>query len=216
MHGTHTTADTLFVSGGRNTSELLTEVWSLQIIETITNTTSSSGDTITVSSPVWTRQSEMDLEFPRCAHGSCFVQNKLCAFGGFTGDGISNEIIVCNINSNESSNCGNSGNHSSITVLNTSNSNSNSNISSGRWVSVIANKEIDTRFGACMCSVSLNMLTAISNSTKYSPLFCNNSKTRINEADNSSDRSMEKFGILLFGGVSMEKDYSDVLCLLLN
>lgn len=93
MHGSCAFQGALYVSGGRNEGQLLTDVWKLTALE--------AGDSSDPSLQ-WTRLLELELPLGRCAHGGALVvidsQPFMCIFGGFTSNGeISEQLLAVSL-----------------------------------------------------------------------------------------------------------------------
>lgn len=83
----------LVIAGGRSADAVLSDVWMLQSRER--GAESSDSD----CPFVWRRLLSMELPHPRCAHTTAVVPDSglVLIYGGFTGMGISDDIIVAKV-----------------------------------------------------------------------------------------------------------------------
>jgi hypothetical protein len=88
----------LVISGGRSIESVLSDVWILEPAPTAEASLSSSSPPF-----MWRQLSHLELPHPRCAHSGSILPPLLLhspamlLFGGFTGLGISEDIIVCEL-----------------------------------------------------------------------------------------------------------------------
>jgi len=133
----------------------------------------------------WTRVPALELPHPRCAHTSVVSSGDLILFGGFTGQGISEDLIIAK-SVNEilaASSSSKSSSNSSGSEKELSSSELLSQPCSDHWVCLDTSRAIDGRFAHAMATVSLSVV---------------------------KKEDTGKSGILIFGGINASQDFSDM------
>eukprot|EP01038_Epipyxis_sp_PR26KG_P013494 gene13494-18105_t len=209
LHGSSYDKSRLIISGGRDESgQILSDVWELTISNNsdknnaneetnnllLSSERSQEANFYTQATPLfqWKRFNMLELHIPRCTHTQILCENQLILFGGFTGDGqVSGELIEVSLNEI---------NNQTVT-----------NPLETIWTVQKLSKHIIPRFGHCMCLISKDMVVNLINNSKYSPLFRTEITSKINDmiVDNGINGKLNG-GMVLFGGVCIEKDFNDV------
>lgn len=141
----------------------------------------------------WIKLHDQELEVSRCAHAAAVINVPtsgsnplLCLFGGFTGNGeISSKMSI-------------------ISLLPTGVDNGRAGddkLKSPVWMEATLSKELTGRFGLCACSFSYQRVNSVFKSVVEESV--------ISERELSEEVVV---GFVIFGGVSAEKDFSD-LCI---
>jgi hypothetical protein len=134
--------------------------------------------------------------------------------GGFSGDGISDTVMVINLHSDLT------GSRSAI------GDEVGSAINSCQWTSIDLYVRLEGRFGSAVCCLSRRTCHQLVNNPKYASVFNAALKSRVNEPiieSTSIEREATRgkwsdsspVAALIFGGVCIEKDFGDLHLLLL-
>ena len=128
----------------------------------------------------WSRVDALELPHPRCAHTAVVSDGDLILFGGFTGQGISEDLIIAKnlaeIFASPSSTL-------SENETETTPSDMLSKPISAHWMCLEISRPIDGRFAHCMSAVALSIV-------------------KKEETDDN--------GIIIFGGINATQDFNDV------
>ena len=133
--------------------------------------------------------------------------------GGFSGDGISDTVMVINL-------------HSDLTGSRASSAEVGSAINSCQWTSIDLDARLEGRFGSAVCCLSRRTCHQLVNNPKYASVFNAALKSRINvsilestsierDATRGKWSDSSPVAALIFGGVCIEKDFGDLHLLLL-
>lgn len=147
MHSTSSFNGSMVITGGRNSEgTILSDVWILSIrpndiiekeeldIEKTCEENKNNDNTNTLFPLKWIKRNDWTLSSSRCAHGAAIINNKLCVYGGFTGEGVAGDLST-----------------KVISDLPSSVSN---------WISETSKDSTGPRFGFALCQVSnIEMLT---------------------------------------------------------
>lgn len=185
MHSTCCYHGRMYIAGGRNETEVLSDIWCLG------SSTASSAEGEGSTCPLlWTKLEGFSLDTPRCAHGGAIIPFPsdiagepdivaMCLFGGFTGAGVSADLIMADI--------------TPVTSSTTSVSSTTRSICP--WKTVNVKGEMPPRFGLAMC-VAPNWVNA-------------NTTTSSTGVAAVADSSVTRPGLVIFGGVNAERDLND-------
>mgnify|MGYP003385945907 FL=1 len=157
--------------------------------------TQSTLDTGGVQRPhplAWTRVHALELPHPRCAHSAVVSAGDFILFGGFTGQGISEDLIIARdvkeIILPSSSSSVSSDAAPSTVIPNDEKELSPSELLSqpisAHWMCLETSRAIDGRFAHSMATISLNLV--------------------------KKDESADKTGIVIFGGINATQDFNDM------
>jgi hypothetical protein len=110
MHSTCSYNGSMVITGGRNgEGTILSDVWTLIIrqndiiekeeldIEKQSEKEENNDNINTLFPLQWIKRNDWTLSSSRCAHGAAIVGNKLCVYGGFTGEGIAGDLSTKSI-----------------------------------------------------------------------------------------------------------------------
>lgn len=146
MHGTShlSTPDNEFTSmiitGGRFVDTVLDDAWEL----IATSVDASSSEAAAADPLEWRYRPDLMLDIPRCSHGACIIPSRqgylLCMTGGFSGDGLSNELSFLAFTEASSENSGSA-----------PSSSSSSSSSRALWQSCKLASLENGRFGLASC-----------------------------------------------------------------
>ena len=226
MHATCSSPyGSIIISGGRNEKgTVLDDVWELHSTvfspQTASSTSpSSSGIQATCGTILkWRKRFDLTLDVPRCAHGAAVMCGfspdynipHLCIIGGFTG--------ITGINSMPDG----------LRFISIGNNNISENIEErvANWSAEKGMKTVGPRFGVSVCNATTWVMSWLPSPTsQYSPTSIDDGHLRESLDIRSSEISPGDAGVieeddiaaiaafqgmLLFGGVNVERDYSDV------
>lgn len=148
VYSNSSTSSSLVIVGGRTIDSILSDVWILNGRAVVQNSNEESTETKLEPEVIfeWQQLLQYELPHPRCAHTSWILSSgqsseignndnnnndnnfEMIIFGGFTGQGISDDIIRCVLNSN-------------FTISS----------SSPSWIPLETSQTIPGRFGHVMC-----------------------------------------------------------------
>ena len=201
MHGTssRTTSDneyaSMIITGGRFMETVLDDAWELvPASTTVADSTTTTTPAAESTEPLeWRHRPDLMLDIPRCSHGSCVIPSGqgylLCLTGGFSGDGLSNELSYLAF-----SEAVNGESTAAAPVAAPSSSSSSSSSSSkALWQSTKLASLEGGRFGVASC-VAPDWLA----------------HTVLDKAEESYTGSSP---LCLFGGINQQKDFKDVILL---
>lgn len=168
MHSTCCHNGRMYIAGGRSETEVLSDVWCLGPIPASPDSSTSCADATlsdgliqpSTACPLsWIKVSSLSLDAPRCAHGAAIVTLPsisattsdivsntttetnvvaMCLLGGFTGAGVSADLIIADM--------------SSVVASSTSSLSSDSSTTSPcRWRTANVKGSVPPRFGLAMC-----------------------------------------------------------------
>lgn len=151
-------------------------------------TTKSTGESASASTGArhplaWSRVSALELPHPRCAHTSVVSADDLILFGGFTGQGISEDLIIARSVSEILATSSSREASSNSIEKELSPSELLSQPCSDHWVCLDTSRAIDGRFAHAMANVSLSVV---------------------------KKEETDKSGILIFGGINATQDFNDM------
>lgn len=216
MHATCSTpSGSMIISGGRNESgAVLIDVWELHSSAALTPAPSSSSADSSPALLSWKKRSELTLNVPRCSHGAaviCLPQENIphyCVVGGFTGAtgpaAMPDGLVAIAMHSPEAP-------EKSTPV----------------WSKPQGLKTLGPRFGVSVCNSTswiADLPSAAPSPTKIpiddeaasgvlnGELHLDTCSTELRtECNHEEGLAAEEFtGILLFGGVNMDRDFADV------
>ncbi len=190
MHGTSCLSTTdndyasIIITGGRCVDTFLDDSWELMAAPIDTGASSQESTTDPL---VWRYRPDLMLDIPRCSHGGCIIRSahrySLCLIGGFSGDGLSNEISTLSFSASLSDSFGSA----------PSSSSSSSSSSRALWKSCKLASLENGRFGLASCVapdwLAHTVLDTTETSYSGSPPLC------------------------IFGGINQQKDFKDVVLL---
>lgn len=131
----------------------------------------------------WTRVPALELPHPRCAHTSVVSAGDLVLFGGFTGQGISEDLIIARNVSEILTISSSSEDSSNYSEKELSATELLSQPCSDHWLCLDTSRNIDGRFAHAMANVSLSVV---------------------------KKEETDKGGILIFGGINATQDFNDM------
>ena len=228
MHGTCCHDGVMLICGGRNDRGLLSDVWILEA------NNSSEGDAVMDRPPLaWRRRTDLELPRALCSHVATIIHassyfttslnfkhndnlvessnphynyDAFVITRGFSGDGISDAVIVIRL-------CDGLSVHQGSPIA----SEPSRSSSCTRWTTVDLVPQLEGRFGAAVCSLSRRTCQHVVNNPKYLPVFDAAFKSKINSdsIEPASSADSTPIAMLMFGGVCMEKDFGDLHLLIL-
>ena len=200
MHGTSgmSTSDneyaSMIITGGRFMETVLDDAWELMPATTVAAVDAAATETETETGSTepleWRHRPDLMLDIPRCSHGACVTSSSqghlLCLAGGFSGDGLSNELSYLAFSAASSE-------ESIISAAAAPSSSSSSSSSKMLWQSIKLASLEGGRFGVASC-VAPDWLA----------------HTVLDKAEEPYSGSPP---LCLFGGINQQKDFKDVILL---
>lgn len=212
MHSSVGCRNTMTITGGRNESGILRDSWSLELFgvdsgeqqqQQLTSSRFSivgiDGLTV-VASASWHRRRDLELSLGRCAHSGILIKNNLYVLGGFREDGmICDGMTAFNNESGQ--------NDKKVTSVSSSTGRSEIKLET-----MTGTESLGGRFSmaACLAPKWLigNVLSHVSAHPAPRTIFSTTTTAGIEMMDSC------KCGIVVFGGVTTERDYNDVWLLI--
>jgi len=157
----------------------------------------------------WKRCLDMELDIPRCAHGSAILATSpvnsessleyfMVLFGGFTGEGVSSDYSLYRL------------------PPSTTTSHQTSPQSGSVWTHPSCSNGPKGRFGLAMSSISAKLLKSLQQNKRYGPVFSSPARHCAESWDSATTEEQLHAGAVIFGGVSVEQDFGDIWLLMLS
>jgi len=225
MHSTCTYNGSVYIVGGRDEEgEVLSDVWQLSARSPASHKSSSCEERERDRTcPLqWRRLSSLSLSCPRCSHGAVVLeidreQEKttdsltpvsmaeeahttavLCVFGGFTGlMGVSDDLCVVPLHSDITQPASTQSGLPDITGAST------------EWRTVSLSKPIAPRFGLAMCLSPPWLLSPPGLEKALRQSSCFTSHTGGTTLNYEETVAQVQSGIVVFGGINMDRDFND-------
>ena len=200
MHGYAVHNGRLYITGGRDEEgNILQDVWMLEPSEAESSSTPLR----------WVALTHMNFTSPRCAHGCSVVSggnltsndtpssvldyDYLCVYGGFQGStDLSSDLSIYPIPRNH-------------TVRNTPEEGKPQS-----WESIALTRSIEARFGLSMC-IAPGWTWKLTRNEMKKDVFSQEDNQESNEGSVTVTANQhDDIGLLVFGGVNIDNDFSDL------
>ena len=211
MHSSVGSRNSMIIIGGRNESGILRDSWSFDLFGADIEGQAAGYPILgldgvtTVASASWRRRNDIELSLGRCAHSAVLIMGKLYVLGGFREDGI----IADNMTAFDA--------HAEEMVgmdTKSTKTSSNKQGSEIKLETMTGTVSLGGRFSmaACLAPTWLmgNSLAHVAATPTPRTIF----STSMGTANHEILSDCYKRGIVVFGGVTAERDYNDIWLLI--